>query len=449
MLKGTMSVDGAGHLVIGGCDAVELAHRYGTPLYVLDEHLVRQRAQDYREAFGKFVPGSQVLYAGKALLTTALCKIIAEEDLGLDVVSGGELYTALAAVFPSQRIYFHGNNKSHQELSMALDHRIGRIVIDSAWELEALQTLAASRGDIADILIRITPGVEPSTHSYIQTGQFDSKFGLPINAKDTLSTIVQASRMPNLRLRGLHCHIGSQIMGLEYFTKTVKIMVAFLAELRASAGLVLEELDLGGGLGITYLDQDEPPSPGDYAKAIGDAITTSCREHDLAVPRIAVEPGRSIVGEAGVTLYTVGAIKEVSGVRKYVAIDGGMADNPRVAIYGAKYTACLANKAAGEPIELVTIAGKCCESGDILIKDIMLPVVETGDILAVCSTGAYNYSMASNYNRLPRPAMVTVWHGESDIIVQRETYEDLIRLDRVPARLLENQPVLAGGQRGT
>ncbi len=447
MFRGTMSVNGAGHLMIGGCDAVELAHRYGTPLYVLNEHIVRQRAQDYREAFAQFVPGSQVIYAGKALLTTALCQIMAQEHLGLDVVSGGELYTALAAGFPTERIYFHGNNKSPQELSMALDHHVGRIVVDNIYELEILQDLAAAQGITADILMRITPGVEPHTHSYIQTGQFDSKFGFPINSEGTLDAIAVASRMPNLHLRGLHCHIGSQILELDSFTKTARIMMTLLAKLRDTLGLNLDELDLGGGLGITCCVDDQPPSLTEYAQALGWAIADCCSQFRLPFPRISVEPGRSIVGEAGVTLYTIGSIKDIPGVRRYVAIDGGMADNPRVAIYQAKYTACLVNKAQTEPMELVTIAGKCCESGDVLIRDIMLPAVEVGDILAVFSTGAYNYSMASNYNRLPRPAMVIVWQGESDIIVERETYADLVRMDRIPPRLAGTQAVVVGRQR--
>lgn len=439
-----MAIDARGHLVIGGCDAVKLAQDYGTPLYVLDEAALRERAREYRQAFSRYLPGSEVIYAGKALLNTAICRIMAEENLALDVVSGGELYTALVAAFPTEKIYFHGNNKSRQELAMALDHRVGRIVVDSFYELKLLQELAAARNTVANILVRITPGVEPNTHSYIQTGQFDSKFGFPLGTKDTLAAIEAADQMPNLRLWGLHCHIGSQIFGLESFVTATKVMVRFLAEIKESLGLEIMELDLGGGLGIRYHDGNEPPSLGEYAKALGEAICESCTELELPIPKIMVEPGRSIVGEAGTTLYTVGSIKDIPGVRRYVAVDGGMADNPRVTLYQAVYEACLANKAKDEPKELVTIAGKCCESGDMLIKDIMLPPAEPGDVLAVFATGAYNYSMASNYNHLPRPAMVTVYKGISEIIVERESYVDLIRLDRVPPRLTTSTETLAG-----
>ena len=445
MFMGTMSVDDKNHLTIGGCDTVALAHRYGTPLYVLDEHFLRQKARTYRTIFNDLIPGSKVLYAGKALLNSAVCRIMAEEGLGLDVVSGGELYTALTADFPREQIYFHGNNKSSAELKMALERGIGRIVVDNIWELKTLGELAARRGVNVSILIRLTPGVEPNTHSYVRTGQFDSKFGLPINADTTMDAIRQAVDMPGIDLKGFHCHIGSQIMELDAYQKTVRLMIEFLARLKRGLGLTVEELDLGGGLGITYLPDEKSPSLLDYAHAISSALTTSCQKHRLAMPQIAVEPGRSIVGEAGITLYTIGAVKEVPGVRKYVAVDGGMADNPRVAMYGAKYTGCLANRVLDDAEELVTIAGKCCESGDILIRDISLPTVRTGDILAVYATGAYNYSMASNYNRLPRPAMVLVWQGKSDIIVERETYDDLVRLDRIPQRLTEAKAAVVKG----
>ncbi|NMB45547.1 MAG: diaminopimelate decarboxylase [Firmicutes bacterium] len=443
-LRGTMSINAKGHLVIGGCDTVELAHHYGTPLYILDEAAVRQKAREYRQAFTQQLPGSEVIYAGKALLNKAICRIMDEQDMALDVVSGGELYTALAAGFPTDKIYFHGNNKSTQELELALKHDIGRIVVDNLYELQLLQELAAFQETIANILIRITPGVEAHTHSYIQTGQFDSKFGFPMGMPETLDAIEAANQMPNVRLWGLHCHIGSQIFGLESFAAAAEIMIRFLVEINECLGIELGELDLGGGLGIRYHKGDEPPSLREYARVLGQAITASCIKHDVPMPKIMVEPGRSIVGEAGTTLYTVGSIKDIANIRRYVAVDGGMADNPRVTLYQAIYEACLASKAAEAATELVTIAGKCCESGDMLIKDIMLPPVEPGDILAVFSTGAYNYSMASNYNHLPRPAVVTVYEGKSEIIVERETYADLVRLDRVPPRLTASQEAVAG-----
>ena len=444
LLRGTMAIDEKGHLVIGGCDTIELARRYGTPLYVLDEAALRQRASEYHQAFTQYLPGSEIIYAGKALLTTAICRIMDEEALALDVVSGGELYTALAAAFPTERIYFHGNNKSVQELTLALEHGVGRIVVDNLCELKLLQKLAASLDLVADILIRITPGVEAHTHSYIQTGQFDSKFGFPLGAPETLKAIEYAEEMPNVRLWGLHCHIGSQIFGLESFAAAAAIMVEFLAALKDTLGLELRELDLGGGLGIRYHSGDCPPTPWEYAQVLSEAVNAACAKAGFPVPKIMVEPGRSMVGEAGTTLYTVGSIKDIANIRRYVAVDGGMADNPRVTLYQAVYEACLANKASQTPTELVTIAGKCCESGDMLIKEIMLPPVEPGDILAVFATGAYNYSMASNYNHLPRPAMVTVYHGTSEVIVERETYGDLIRLDRVPPRLAVSHQAVAG-----
>ncbi|MGI6567333.1 MAG: diaminopimelate decarboxylase [Firmicutes bacterium] len=444
-LRGAMSIGQQGHLLIGGCDTVELAQQYGTPLYVIDEAALRQKAREYSRAFSHYMPGSEVIYAGKALLTTAICRIIDEEQLSLDVVSGGELYTALAADFPPERIYFHGNNKSSSELSMAVAHGVGRIVVDNSHELELLQEIAAAKGTEVKILMRITPGVEVNTHAYIQTGQFDSKFGFPLNTAETTAAINRAARqMPNIRLVGLHCHIGSQVMDLRSFGIAAEYMVRFLGELRDTLGLELEELDLGGGLGIRYDGEDEPPEPEDYARVISQRVTAACSEIDLPIPKVMVEPGRSIVGEAGVTLYTVGAVKDIPNVRRYAAVDGGMTDNPRVTLYQAVYEACLANKAAEEPRELVTIAGKCCESGDVLIKDILLPPVEPGDILAVFSTGAYNYSMASNYNHLPKPAMITVYRGMSDIIVERETYADLVRLDRIPPRLAGSRRTAAG-----
>ncbi|NLA59340.1 MAG: diaminopimelate decarboxylase [Firmicutes bacterium] len=444
-LRGTMSIDHKGHLLIGGCDTVELAHQYGTPLYVIDEAALRQKAREYRRAFSHYMPGSEVIYAGKALLTSAICRIIDDEQLSLDVVSGGELYTALSADFPPERIYFHGNNKSPSELAMAITHRVGRVVVDNLHELKLLQETAYALGAEVKILMRITPGIETNTHAYIQTGQFDSKFGFPLGTKETIAAIeCAARRMPNIRLMGLHCHIGSQIMDLRTLGLAAEYMVRFMAGLRDQLGLELAELDLGGGLGIRYYGDEEPPEPEEYARTISKTVISLCRQLNLPIPKVMVEPGRSIVGEAGTTLYTVGAVKDIPNIRRYVAVDGGMADNPRVALYQAVYEACLANKAAEQPTELVTIAGKCCESGDILIKDIMLPSVEPGDILAVFSTGAYNYSMASNYNHLPRPAMITVYRGISEIIVERETYADLVRLDRIPPRLAASRKTAAG-----
>lgn len=433
-LHGTMCINDRGHLEIGGCDTVELAHRFGTPLYVLDESLFRQNCRDYYRSFtGKY--GAEVIYAAKALLNTAVCRLVEEEGLGLDLVSGGELYTARQARFPMGRVYFHGNNKSPEELQLALEYGVGRIVVDNFYELEMLNRLAGERNLRADILLRLTPGIEAHTHEYVKTGQIDSKFGLVIENGQALVAIKRALEMENIGLKGFHCHIGSQIFELESYAHCARVMMGFAAEVLRETGWAAEELDLGGGLGIYYANGDRPPSVGEYADVLMGAVRAAATGQNLPVPRVIVEPGRSICGPAGTTLYTVGAVKDIPGVRKYVAVDGGMGDNPRPALYQARYEACVANRAAEPPQEVVSIAGKCCESGDMLIWDISLPSLRPGDILAVSCTGAYNYTMSMNYNRLPRPAMVLVNAGCADLILERETYADLVRNDRIPARL--------------
>lgn len=434
-LRGTMQVNAAGHLVIGGCDTVDLVQQYGTPLYVIDEEFLRTMARRYIRSFSRICPEAGVVYAGKALLTTAICRIVEEEGLFLDVVSGGELYTAFVAGFPTERIFFHGNNKSADELELALDHGVGHIVVDNFYELHLLEKLAAERKASVQVLLRITPGVEAHTHTYIQTGQMDSKFGFPLANDIALRAVEQALACRHVQLKGLHCHIGSQILDITPYRLVVQTMLQFVKEIHTRYGVLLEVLNLGGGLGIRYHAGDPAVGPEDLAEVIGEALTAAIEELALPMPRMFVEPGRSIVGEAGTTLYTVGAIKDIPGIRRYVAVDGGMADNPRTSLYQAKYEATVANRMNEEPTSIVTVAGKCCESGDILIHDIALPSVAPGDILAIFSTGAYNYSMASNYNRLPRPAMVLVRNGISDLIVRRESYADLVRNDIIPERL--------------
>ncbi len=431
-LHSHLRVNERGHLEIGGCDAVDLARLYGTPLYVLDEGRVRAACRAYKAALERHYPQGKIVYAGKALLTTGFCRIIESEGLCLDVVSGGELYTALAAAFPPERIYFHGNNKSDAELSMAIEARVGRIVVDSEAELVRVDELAAQAGRVIDILLRVTPGVEAHTHSYMQTGQLDSKFGIPIAGGLAMSAVRRAAALRHVRLRGYHCHIGSQILDLTAFDVAVGLMMDFVARAQADAGVAAEELDMGGGLGIRYTHQDEPPGPDDLVRLIAAAIRREAGTRGLALPVLVLEPGRSIVGDAGVTLYSVGFVKRIPGGRTYVPVDGGMADNPRVALYQARYTAVVANKADQAAVETVAIAGKCCESGDMLIFDAHLPPVERGDVLAVLSTGAYNYSMASHYNRLPKPGMVMVNAGRHAVLVERETYADLVRQDRIP-----------------
>lgn len=433
-LQGTMKINDKGHLEIGGCDAVDLAKRFGTPLYVMDEQQFRQNCRNYYRAFTDKYDGT-VIYAGKTLLTMAICHIIAEEGLSLDVVSGGELYTAWKARFPMERVFFHGNNKTRVELKMALDFKVGRIMADNLYELETLNHLAGEAGVKPRVLLRLTPGVEAHTHEYIKTGQVDSKFGMAIENGQAMEAVKIALGLENINLTGFHCHIGSQIFELESYAHAADVMVSFAREVKAETGWAPYEMNLGGGLGIYYALGDEPQSVEKYADTAVRAVQELAEKYHLPMPRVMVEPGRSISGPAGTTLYTVGAIKDIPGVRKYVAVDGGMGDNPRPAMYQSRYEAIIANRAA-EPIEeKVSIAGKCCESGDMLIWDIKLPALQPGDILAVAATGAYNYSMSMNYNRLPRPAMVLVREGEADVIVARETYDDLLRNDLVPDRL--------------
>ncbi|MGE5576598.1 MAG: diaminopimelate decarboxylase [Syntrophothermus sp.] len=434
-LYGTMRINSKGHLEIGGCDTVDLARDFGTPLYILDEAEIRKKCRLYRSSF-EIGPGeSEIIYAGKTLMTMAVARIIDEEGLSLDVVSGGELYTALAAGFPGERIYFNGNNKSREELRMAIKAGIRRVIVDNRSELQLLDEVARELHSNVKILLRITPGVEAHTHEYIQTGQLDSKFGIGLANGQALAAAKEALGKTGVTLAGFQCHIGSQIFNLDSYRAAVGLMLDFVAEVARETGFICRELDLGGGLGIRYNDQDTPASIEDYATALWGAVEEGCRTRGLKLPKLLVEPGRSLMGEAGTTLYTVGSIKAEPGIRKYVAIDGGMTDNPRVALYGAVYEAVLANRAAADATEVVNIAGKCCESGDMLIWDIALPSMRRGDLLAVFCTGAYNYSMSSNYNRLLRPAMVLVQDGEAHLIVKRETYDDLLRNDIIPKHL--------------
>ncbi|KHO63112.1 diaminopimelate decarboxylase [Thermoanaerobacter sp. YS13] len=443
MLHGTMKINSKGHLEIGGCDTVTLAKKFGTPLYVIDEELLRQNCRAFYNGFKKDYPGNEVIYASKAFMTMAICKIIEEENLGLDVVSGGELYTALKAGFPAEKIYFHGNNKSKEELIMALENNIGRIIVDNWYELNMLNDLAKKMNKVPNIYIRVSPGVEAHTHQYVKTGQIDSKFGFPLFNGDAMRAIEYALTLENVNLVGLHSHIGSQIFDAESYKAEIEIMMNFLKLVKEFLGWEVGELDLGGGFGIAYVEEDDPQPIEQIAHEIMQAVKEYSVALNIKMPNIIVEPGRSIIGNAGTTLYTVGAIKDIPGVRKYVAVDGGMSDNIRTALYGAKYDAIVANKAKNITSEKVSIAGKLCESGDMLIWDITLPIIEEGDILAVLCTGAYNYSMASNYNRLPRPAAVLVSNGQADIIVARETYEDLIRNDIIPERLTNEKRKIA------
>ncbi|MCM3135998.1 diaminopimelate decarboxylase [Paenibacillus polysaccharolyticus] len=439
-LHGTSRINEQGHLEIGGVDVTDMKEQFGTPLYVVDEQLVRERCREYMDAFRASGLGFQVAYASKAFCVMAMCALAAEEGLSLDVVSDGELFTALQAGFPAERIHFHGNNKTLEEIEMALDAEIGCFVVDNFNELHLLQAVAADKNRKVNVLLRVTPGVEAHTHEYISTGQTDSKFGFDIGNGTAFEAIELASKQSNLVLLGVHSHIGSQIFEVEGFQMAVQRVAEFAASVYERLNVAFKVVNLGGGFGIRYIDGDTPLEVAQYVKAITDAVKNHFAQIGYAVPEIWVEPGRSIVGEAGTTLYTVGTSKDIPGVRKYVAVDGGMTDNPRPALYESKYEAVLANRANEAATETVSVAGKCCESGDMLIWDLDLPKVESGDLLAVACTGAYNYSMASNYNRIRRPAVVFVKDGQGDVVVRRESYQDIIQNDLVPARI-GKQPV--------
>jgi diaminopimelate decarboxylase len=433
-LFGTQQINAAGHLEIGGCDTVELAQRFGTPLYVIDEALVRENCREYQRAFRARLKKVEVAYAGKALLTSAICRLMDQEGMSLDVASEGELYTALQAGFPAERIKLHGNFKKESLLRMALEHGVGRIVADSLVELEQLSRLAGEMGKTAPLLLRIAPGIKASTHVAIQTGQEDTKFGLGI--RDTARPGIKlALELPHLQLHGLHAHIGSQLLDTDAFRHAVEVMIEFIGSVASESGFACEQLDLGGGLGIRYQEDDRPPSIDELAEALAGALKSACEKHGVEVPELILEPGRSIVGEAGTTLYTVGVVKHVQGLRTYVSVDGGLSDNPRPVMYDAVYRATIANKASQAPTaEGIRVSGAHCET-DTLISEIALQDPQPGDILAVFGTGAYNYAMASNYNRFCRPAMVLVHDGQADLIVRREELDDLLRQDVMPARL--------------
>lgn len=432
---GTSKINSKGHLEIGGCDTTDLAKQFGTPLYIVDEALVRQRAREYVESFRASGLKFQVAYASKAFSVMAMCAIAEQEDLSLDVVSDGELYTAMKAGFPAHRIHFHGNNKTPEEINMALDANIGCFVVDNFNELQLLNALAGEKGKKVKILLRITPGVEAHTHEYISTGQTDSKFGFDLGNGSAYTAVKEAGALPHLELLGVHSHIGSQIFEVEGFQMAVDRVAGFAVKVRDELNIMFSVINLGGGFGIRYTEGDTPLPVSQYVKAITDSIKTNFSNAGYTLPEIWVEPGRSMVGDAGTTLYTVGTSKDIPGVRKYVAVDGGMTDNPRPALYESKYEAILANRAGEALEETVSIAGKCCESGDMLIWDLELPKVQSGDLLAVFCTGAYNYAMASNYNRIRRPAVVFVKDGQADVAVKRESLDDIIGNDVIPARM--------------
>jgi len=425
----TAKVSDKGHLTIGGCDAMELAAEFGTPLYVFDEFSLRRRCAEFKREFGQRYADTAVIYACKAFINKALAQIFKGEGLGLDVVSAGELSIAQSVGFPLEQVYFHGNNKSAEEIKMALEWHVGRIVVDNFHELKMLGEIAKEQGYTPDILLRLSPGVEPHTHRYNITGAVDTKFGFPLMSGE--EALAQAMSAPSVNLVGLHFHIGSLIYDIEPYQQAIGFILSFAAEMKQKHGFQLRELNIGGGFAIQYTVDSPAPPISTYAEAITSGIRDECRELGLELPKLVVEPGRSIVGQAGVALYTVGATKDIPGVRRYVSVDGGMADNIRPALYGAKHEAVVANKVLEKEAGRVTIAGKFCESGDILIEDFAMPWVSAGDIMAVADCGAYCLPLASNYNASLKPAIVLVKEGKARLIRRRETWEDLTRCDLI------------------
>jgi len=424
----TAEVSKNGHLVIGGCNTVELAAEFGTPLYLFDEFTLRSKCAEFKEEFGQRF-NTTVIYACKAFINRALAIIFKEEGLGLDMVSAGELNIAQSVDFPLDKVYFHGNNKSAEEIKLAIEWHVGRIVVDNEYELTLLDKMAKEQKYKPDILLRLSPGVEPHTHKYIATGVIDTKFGFPLAGAE--KAVAQAMSAPNLNLIGLHFHIGSLIFEVEPYEQAIEHVLDLAAEMKRKYGFELKELNIGGGFAIPYTLDSPPPPISMYAEAITSRIISKCRELGLALPKLIIEPGRSIVGQAGVALYRVGAMKEIPSVRCYVSVDGGMGDNIRPALYGAKYEAVVANKVLAKESKKVTIAGKFCESGDILIKDISLPPVTADDIIAIPDCGAYCLPMASNYNASLKPAVVLVKEGKARLIRRRETFDDLTRCDLI------------------
>ncbi len=426
----TAGVNEKGNLTLGGVDCVELAKKYGTPLYVIDEDAVIDHCRQYKNSIDKYYGGKgKVLYASKALSAVFMYKTVKECGLGVDVVSGGELFTALKAGTDPADICFHGNNKTADELKMAVDCGVGRIIVDNNEELLRLNKIAGDAGKNVKIMFRIKPGVDAHTHEFIMTGQIDSKFGVALENGEAIEIMRTAAALPNVTVVGADCHIGSQIFEVAPFKLTAKRMIEFMAQVRREVGIELTELNLGGGFGIKYTSKDDPVPYESYIHQVRDIIEETCAEQNMPLPYIYMEPGRSIVASAGLTLYTVGGVKEIKDVRNYVSVDGGMCDNPRYALYKSEYSLCVANKADAPADYVATVAGKCCESGDLIQENVKMTKPTEGDILAVFATGAYNYSMASNYNRNPRPAMVAVKGGADRLVISRETYEDLIKND--------------------
>ena len=429
----TRNINEKGNIEIGGCDLVELANTYGTPLYIYDEATIRSITKSYKDAF-KDYPNIKMMFASKAFMTKAICKIMEQEGFGLDLCSGGEIYTAKSSGFDMSKTMFNGNNKTYDEIEMALSYGIGTVSVDNFFELALLNNIAEAKNKTVRILLRITPGIECHTHEYIQTGHLDSKFGFDLTQLDEAIELIK-KEYTNLNLVGLHAHIGSQIFETKVYYDEVDVIFNEIKRIKDKHGIILTEVNLGGGLGIKYTEEDTPISIYEIAETIKKSIKIHAEKYGINEPNIFIEPGRSIVGTAGVTIYTAGSSKQVPNGRRYQAVDGGMSDNARPSLYQAVYTVEIANKPNETETEIVTISGKHCESGDILVKDINLPIIEEGDVICFYNTGAYGYSMSSNYNRVLKPAAVLVNNGKSDIIINRQTYEQLCESDVIPDRL--------------
>ena len=430
MICNNISVNEKGHLTFAGYDTVELAEKYGTPLYLMDEDKIREHVRAYKTAMAKYFPaGSMPEFASKAFSCKQIYRIMAGEGIDIDVVSPGEIYTAAAAGFPMENSFFHGNNKTDADIRFAIENKVGCFVVDGEDELSALNRIAGEMGVKQNILLRITPGIDPHTHKKISTGSVDSKFGTAIETGQAMEIVKKALSLENIKLCGFHCHVGSQIFESQPFTDASEIMLEFIAEVRDSLGYTAETLNLGGGLGVRYTEDDPEIDYGEKIKEVAEILNTQCEKFGLSVPKILMEPGRSLVADAGMTLYTVGSVKEITGYKNYVSIDGGMTDNPRYTLYESPYTVILASRANDEKDYTATVAGRCCESGDLIQENVKMPKPARGEILAVLTTGAYNYSMASNYNRVGRPPVVMLNSERDYLAVRRETFKDICALD--------------------
>ncbi len=430
MICDNLSVNKKGHLTFAGFDTVELAEKYGTPLYLMDEEKIREKVRIYKSAMEKYLPaGSAPEFASKAFSAKQIYRIMAEEGISTDLVSAGEIYTASSAGFPMEKSFFHGNNKTDADIRFALEKGVGYFIADNEDELAALDRIAGENGKRQKLLLRVTPGIDPHTHKKISTGAVDSKFGIAIGTGQAKETVKYILTLNNIELCGFHCHVGSQVFESDPFVDALGIMLRFAAEVRETLGYTAEIINLGGGFGVRYTESDPEIDYAEKIREVGEALDSECDKLGFPKPKIMMEPGRSIVADAGMTLYTVGSVKQIRGYKNYVSVDGGMTDNPRYALYESPYTVILASRADAEKDFTAAIAGRCCESGDLIQENVKLPKPRRGEILAVLTTGAYNYSMASNYNRLPRPAVVMLSKNGDYIAVRRETPEDIARLD--------------------